>query len=159
MKKKLSLLVVAVVMCILPIIGVSAAPVSTNLAEAVAEEIETFGQYEDYADYIKKLKKFDSKNYEPGKAAVKVYIFRGNTCTHCLAAVTYFAQIYPKYKDVMEDLFRQIVDVGESENNSRLQENILKFTDYRNYLDFDLIMYNKDTGDEQRLSKMMKKKS
>ena len=64
-----------------------------------------------------------------------------------------------KYKDVMEDLFRQIVDVGESENNSRLQENILKFTDYRNYLDFDLIMYNKDTGDEQRLSKMMKKKS
>lgn len=64
-----------------------------------------------------------------------------------------------KYKDVMEDLFKQIVDIGDSENNSRLQENIEKFTDYRNYLDFDLIMYNKDTGDEQRLSKMMKKKS
>ena len=57
MKKKLSLLVVAVVMCILPMISVNAAPVSTNLAEAVAEEIETFGQYDDYADYVKKLKK------------------------------------------------------------------------------------------------------
>ena len=64
-----------------------------------------------------------------------------------------------KYKDVMEDLFRQIVDVGDNSKNSQLLENISKFTDYRSYLDFDLIVYNKDTGDEQRLSKMIKKKS
>ena len=64
-----------------------------------------------------------------------------------------------KYKDVMEDLFKQIVDIGEGEKNSLLLENIEKFTDYRSYLDFDLIVYNKDTGEEQRLSKMIKKKS
>ena len=33
-----------------------------------------------------------------------------------------------------------------------------KFTDYRNYLDFDLIVKDKG-GNEQRLSKMLKKKS
>ena len=41
-----------------------------------------------------------------------------------------------KYKDVMEDLFRQIVDVGDNSKNSQLLENISKFTDYRSYLDF-----------------------
>ncbi|MBQ9266053.1 MAG: AAA family ATPase [Bacilli bacterium] len=64
-----------------------------------------------------------------------------------------------KYKDVMEELFRQIVDVGEGEKNALLLENVAKFTDYRSYLEFDLIVYNKETGDEQRLSKMIKKKS
>lgn len=64
-----------------------------------------------------------------------------------------------KYKDVMEELFRQIVDVGDGNKTGLLEENVRKFTDYRSYLDFDLIVYNKDTGDEQRLSKMIKKKS
>lgn len=64
-----------------------------------------------------------------------------------------------KYKDVMEELFRQIVDVGDGSKHGLLEENVRKFTDYRSYLDFDLIVYNKDTGDEQRLSKMIKKKS
>ena len=64
-----------------------------------------------------------------------------------------------KYKDVMEELFRQIVDVGDGTKSGLLEENVRKFTDYRSYLDFDLIVYNKDTGDEQRLSKMIKKKS
>ena len=59
----------------------------------------------------------------------------------------------------MEELFRQIVDVGEGEKNALLLENVAKFTDYRSYLEFDLIVYNKETGDEQRLSKMIKKKS
>ena len=64
-----------------------------------------------------------------------------------------------KYKDVMEDLFRQIVDIGSSEKSSVLVNNIEKFTDYRSYLDFDLIVKNKLTNEEQRLSKMIKKKS
>lgn len=64
-----------------------------------------------------------------------------------------------KYKDTMEDLFRQIVDVGDGEKNDLLIQNVEKFTDYRSYLDFDLVVYNKETGDEQRLSKMMRKKS
>ena len=65
-----------------------------------------------------------------------------------------------KYKDVMEDLFKQIVDVnGQGDKTSELMSNIGKFTDYRSYLDFDLIVYNIDTGEEQRLSKMIRKKS
>lgn len=66
-----------------------------------------------------------------------------------------------KYKDVMEDLFKQIVDINENgrDQDSKLLENIERFTDYRSYLDFDLIVYNKDTKEEQRLSKMIKKKS
>ena len=65
-----------------------------------------------------------------------------------------------KYKDVMEDLFRQIIEVNEKgDKTSELIANIERFTDYRSYLDFDLIVYNIDTGEEQRLSKMIKKKS
>ena len=64
-----------------------------------------------------------------------------------------------KYRDVMEDLFRQIVDVGDNSKNDLLMSNIAKFTDYRSYLDFDLIVYNKDSGKEERLSVMLKKKS
>ncbi|MCH5171972.1 MAG: AAA family ATPase [Erysipelotrichales bacterium] len=64
-----------------------------------------------------------------------------------------------KYSEVMNDLFRQIVDVGEhGDKNAQLAANVEKFTDYRSYLDFDLIVKNKE-GQEQRLSKMMKKKS
>lgn len=64
-----------------------------------------------------------------------------------------------KYSEVMNDLFRQIVDVGEhGDKNAQLAANVEKFTDYRSYLDFDLIVTNKE-GQEQRLSKMMKKKS
>jgi len=66
-----------------------------------------------------------------------------------------------KYKDVMEELFRQIVDVGdgESKKNNELLANIELFTDYRTYLDFDLIVIDEETKEEQRLSKMIKKKS
>lgn len=64
-----------------------------------------------------------------------------------------------KYKDVMEDLFRQIVDVGDKADNQEILENINRFTDYRSYLDFDLIVYNNKSKEEQRLSKMIKKKS
>lgn len=64
-----------------------------------------------------------------------------------------------KYKDVMEDLFKQIIDIGDGNKNSELMANVAKFSDYRSYLDFDLIVYNKDNGEEQRLSKMIKKKS
>ncbi len=63
-----------------------------------------------------------------------------------------------KYRDVMNDLFRQIVDVGSGDVDSAVLENVAKFTDYRSYLDFDLIVYNKE-GVAQHLSKVIKKKS
>ena len=64
-----------------------------------------------------------------------------------------------KYKDVMDDLFRQIVDVGEhGDRQSAVIANVEKFTDYRSYLDFDIVVRNKE-GIEQHLSKTIKKKS
>lgn len=64
-----------------------------------------------------------------------------------------------KYSEVMNDLFRQIVDVGDKgDKTAALAANVEKFTDYRSYLDFDLIVTNKE-GQEQRLSRMIKKKS
>ena len=64
-----------------------------------------------------------------------------------------------KYKDVMEDLFRQISDTGNNDTKVNVIKNSEDFTDYRSYLDFDLIVTNKITNEEQRLSKMIKKKS
>lgn len=64
-----------------------------------------------------------------------------------------------KYKDVMEDLFKQIVDTGDKNKASELSLNVQKFTDYRSYLDFDLVVYNNDTGVQERLSQMIRKKS
>lgn len=66
-------------------------------------------------------------------------------------------QFLDKYRDVIEDLFRQLTSAGSS-NESLVQQNIAAFTDYRTYLDFDLIVSDKE-GNEQRLSKMIKKKS
>lgn len=64
-----------------------------------------------------------------------------------------------KYKEVMDDLFRQIVDVGDhGDRNAAVLANVEKFTDYRSYLDFDIVVTDKD-GVEQRLSKTIKKKS
>ncbi|HKM02635.1 MAG TPA: SbcC/MukB-like Walker B domain-containing protein, partial [Bacilli bacterium] len=63
-----------------------------------------------------------------------------------------------KYDEVMKNLFAQIVLAGEGDKNSQVLANVEKFTDYRNYLDFDLLVKDKG-GNEQRLSKMLKKKS
>ena len=64
-----------------------------------------------------------------------------------------------KYNDVMQDLFQQIIsDDVNSRKDASVTAGIDKFTDYRSYLDFDLLVINKD-GIEQRLSKMITKKS
>jgi mRNA-degrading endonuclease RelE of RelBE toxin-antitoxin system len=66
---------------------------------------------------------------------------------------------FEKYDDVMKDLFAQIVLSSKSgDQNAAVLANVERFTDYRNYLDFDLIVKDK-TGQTQRLSKMLKKKS
>lgn len=67
------------------------------------------------------------------------------------------SEFLEKYGDVMNDLFQQIISSSDAKS-SEVLAGIEKFTDYRSYLDFDLIVTNKD-GVEQRLSKMIKKKS
>ncbi|MDT3700989.1 MAG: SbcC/MukB-like Walker B domain-containing protein [Thermincola sp.] len=67
-----------------------------------------------------------------------------------------------KYQDVVEELFRQIIDVDEgllsADRREELSKNLDKFTDYRTYLDFDLAVTD-DRGMESRLSRVIAKKS
>ncbi|HPZ07051.1 MAG TPA: SbcC/MukB-like Walker B domain-containing protein [Candidatus Eremiobacteraeota bacterium] len=66
-----------------------------------------------------------------------------------------------KYKDSIDELFKQIIDVNielNADERAELERNIKKFTDYRTYLSFDLTV--KDAEDRvQRLSKTLNKKS
>ena len=66
-----------------------------------------------------------------------------------------------KHHEAIEELFRLIVDVGDevsSERRALLEKNIAYYTDYRSYLNFDLVVKDQN-GDEQRLSKTLLKKS
>lgn len=65
-----------------------------------------------------------------------------------------------KHGTVVEELFRNIVDVDESDPlaMTELEKNLEKFTDYRTYLNFDLIVKDEE-GRESRLSRVIAKKS
>jgi len=72
------------------------------------------------------------------------------------------ASFLEKHGDTVDELFRQIVDVGEgsltADQRQRLSENLERFTDYRTYLDFDMVNID-DEGRESRLSRVLSKKS
>jgi uncharacterized protein YPO0396 len=77
--------------------------------------------------------------------------------------LTLFSDAFQKkYRDVVEELFNQIIDTGESlltaDKREILSKNLEKYTDYRTYLDFDLIVTD-DEGRESRLSRVISKKS
>jgi len=66
-----------------------------------------------------------------------------------------------KYKDSIDELFKQIIDVNielNADQRAELERNIKKFTDYRTYLSFDLTVRDVE-GRVQRLSKTLNKKS
>jgi uncharacterized protein YPO0396 len=66
-----------------------------------------------------------------------------------------------KHKEALEDLFRRIVpedNLFNADSRSELEKNLEEFTDYRKYLEFDLISTD-DEGNETRLSKMLSKRS
>lgn len=66
-----------------------------------------------------------------------------------------------KYKDTIEDLFRQITFADtnlDMNTRSEIERNIAKYTDYRTYLKFDLIVTDGE-GRKQHLSKTLLKKS
>ena len=68
---------------------------------------------------------------------------------------------YDKYRDTIEDLFRQITFIDTSlDYNLRgeLEKNIEKFTDYRSYLKFDLLVKS-SSGSRQSLARTLQKKS
>ncbi len=66
-----------------------------------------------------------------------------------------------KYKDSIDELFKQIIDVNielNADERAELERNIKKFTDYRTYLSFDLTVRDAENR-VQRLSKTLNKKS
>lgn len=74
-----------------------------------------------------------------------------------------FSQAFQaKHKDAIDELFKQIVDVGESDlsvdQRAELERNIERYTDYRTYLNFDMISKD-ESGRESRLSRTIAKKS
>jgi uncharacterized protein YPO0396 len=66
-----------------------------------------------------------------------------------------------KHKDALDDLFRRIVpedDIFNGDSKTELEKNLEEYTDYRKYLEFDLISTDME-GNETRLSKMLNKRS
>ncbi|MDD4503520.1 MAG: SbcC/MukB-like Walker B domain-containing protein [Clostridiaceae bacterium] len=66
-----------------------------------------------------------------------------------------------KHKDAIDELFRQITDTDSELNadaRAEIEKSISRFTDYRTYLNFDLIVTDEEDRN-QRLSKTLHKKS
>ncbi len=66
-----------------------------------------------------------------------------------------------KHRDAIDELFRQITDVDSqlsADARAELEKNIRRFTDYRTYLSFDLIVTDEEEK-TQRLSRTLRKKS
>ncbi|WP_067927351.1 ATP-binding protein [Alicyclobacillus shizuokensis] len=65
-----------------------------------------------------------------------------------------------RHGDTIEELFHNIVDVDEQDPlvHTELEQNLQKFTDYRTYLDFDLLVKDEE-GRQSRLSRVIAKKS
>ncbi len=67
-----------------------------------------------------------------------------------------------KHQVALDELFKKITDTGEGnlsvDESSEIKKNVAKYTDYRTYLDFDLLVTNSEGG-TQSLSKMISKKS
>ncbi|MBS4023296.1 MAG: hypothetical protein KGZ79_12890 [Dethiobacter sp.] len=74
-----------------------------------------------------------------------------------------FSDVFQEqHGDTVDELFMQIVDIGEgvltADQRQQLARNLEKFTDYRTYLDFDMVNID-DEGRESRLSRVLAKKS
>lgn len=66
-----------------------------------------------------------------------------------------------KHRDAIDELFRQITDVEaelSADARAELEKNIKRFTDYRTYLNFDLVVTDEEDR-AQRLSRTLQKKS
>lgn len=70
-------------------------------------------------------------------------------------------QFREKHREAIDELFRQIIDVDSELNadaRAELERNIKRFTDFRTYLSFDLVVTGTD-DQSQRLSRTLNKKS
>ena len=103
--------------------SVSAKTTITGLKETVIEEIENFDGKEGYEEYVAKLKNADLSNYSESENKVNIYIFRGNTCWHCLDEISWLASKtaeYGKYFNIIT------YEVWADSNNSKLMSLVAK---------------------------------
>ncbi len=69
---------------------------------------------------------------------------------------------YEKYKDTIDDFFAKLTEApgaNDQERREIIDKNISLYTDYRTYLDFDLLVKNDETHQVQSLAKSMNTKS
>ena len=69
---------------------------------------------------------------------------------------------YEKYKDTIDDFFAKLTEApgaNDEERREIIDKNISLYTDYRTYLDFDLLVKNGETNEVQSLAKSMNTKS
>jgi uncharacterized protein YPO0396 len=69
---------------------------------------------------------------------------------------------YEKYKETIDDFFAKITEApgaNDEERREIIDKNISLYTDYRTYLDFDLLVTNNETSQVQSLAKSMNTKS
>ena len=125
MKKNIIITTLSIILLSIIIIPskVNAEVESTNLREAVDEEITTFGAESSYKEAVEQLEGYDLSNYKDDDKKVNVYIFRGSTCSHCFDAVAHFASIY---KDEGKYFNVKTYEVWANEDNNELMENVAK---------------------------------
>ena len=104
-KKVLGILIILMTALTMPcaVLASSSVVTETGLKDTVEEEISTFGSSDAYQEQVSSLESADLSTYTESSDKVNVYIFRGNTCTHCLDAIIYFASIakdYGKYFNI-----------------------------------------------------------
>ena len=165
MKKYFSLLVLVLVSLFGFSTGVSAKSASTNLVEAVNEEINYFGDvsnfddqatFEAYQEYVTKLKAADLSNYEESDNKVTIYIFRGKTCWHCLDEITWLAEHYNEYSKYVNV---KTFEVWNNKTNSKLMNLVAKhFSKQANGVPFTVVGDETYSGFTEEIgSKMIEK--
>lgn len=95
----------------------------TNFEDTIKEEIKTFKGQSGTEEYIKKLESADLSNYKESDDKVNIYMFRGDTCSYCLKAVTYFSTIVDNYGDKFNLI---TYEVWKNSDNAKLMDEFAK---------------------------------
>ncbi len=72
------------------------------------------------------------------------------------------AAFYEKHKDTIDEFFAAVTEApgaNDEERREIINKNIARYTDYRTYLDFDLLVHNIETNAIQSLANSMNTKS
>ena len=103
-----------------------------DLKATVEEEVSYFGdknnfetdeQFQAYQQYVKLMNEADLSNFENDDKKVNIYIFRGDTCWHCLDEVSWFAS---QVKDFGNYFNVYTYEIWNNDDNAKLMQNVVK---------------------------------